>query len=325
MISMDLNIVCTINKGDLKMKKILRTLLVSIVAIGLLGACTSSNASEEEIVVVIEHSLGTTEITSKIERVAIFDIGMLDTFDQLELDVEIAIPSNGIPSYLTSYVDNTTVGTLHEPDFEALFDFQPDLIIISGRSEAYYEELTKVSPTWFAKVDTKNMYEEFKVNVETIGKIFHEETKVQSELTSLDAQKAEIVSITKGLTEEALIVLTNNGKMSAYGTGSRFGFLHDDLQITPVDKTIDVSTHGQEIGYEYILKANPDYLFIVDRTQIAGGDISSNDTINNEFVKQTTAFQNDKVIFLNPETWYVAGAGLQSFSMMMSEVLEAVK
>lgn len=307
------------------MKKILRTLLVSVVAVGLLGACSNTSASDQETLVIIEHALGTTEITKKVERVAIFDIGMLDTFDQLDLDVEIAVPSNGMPSYLTNYADNTIVGTLHEPDFEALFNFQPDLIIISGRSEAYYEELVKVAPTWFAKVDTKNMYEEFKVNVETLGKIFHEEAKVQEELDRLDTQKAEIVSITKDLQEEALIVLTNNGKMSAYGTGSRFGFLHDDLQITPIDKTIDVSTHGQEIGYEYILKVNPDFLFVVDRTQIAGGDISSNDTINNEFVKQTTAYQNDKVIFLNPETWYVAGAGLQSFSMMMDEVLQAVK
>ena len=53
--------------------------------------------------------------------------------------------------------------------------------------------------------------------------------------------------------------------MSAYGPNSRFGLVHDVLGYKAVDEKIDVSTHGQNITFEYIVEKNPDVLFVIDR------------------------------------------------------------
>ena len=65
--------------------------------------------------------------------------------------------------------------------------------------------------------------------------------------------------------KKALIILANEGKISAYGPGSRFGILHDVFGFGAVDPNIEVSTHGKDISNEYIVEMNPDYLFVVDR------------------------------------------------------------
>ena len=39
------------------------------------------------------------------------------------------------------------VGTLKEPDFEAIKSANPDLIIIGGRQADYYDQFTEIAPT----------------------------------------------------------------------------------------------------------------------------------------------------------------------------------
>ncbi|GJM75014.1 hypothetical protein HMSSN036_72300 [Paenibacillus macerans] len=56
--------------------------------------------------------------------------------------------------------------------------------------------------------------------------------------------------------------------MSAYGPGSRFGLIHDVFGVPAVDDTIEASTHGQSISFEYVAEKNPDYLFVVDRDAV---------------------------------------------------------
>ena len=55
------------------------------------------------------------------EKVVVFDFGMLDTLD--ELGVEVAgLPQANVPAYLSKYEDAkyANVGSLKEPDFEAI-------------------------------------------------------------------------------------------------------------------------------------------------------------------------------------------------------------
>ncbi len=81
---------------------------------------------------------------------------------------------------------------------------------------------------------------------------------------------------------KALIVLGSEGKVSAYGPNSRFGLIHDVFGFKAADEKIEVSTHGQNITFEYILETNPDVLFVVDRDAAVGGDASAKDSIENE-------------------------------------------
>ena len=123
---------------------------------------------------------------------------------------------------------------------------------------------------------------------------------------------------------KALIVLGNEGKVSAYGPSSRFGIIHDVFGFKAADEKIEVSTHGQNITFEYILETNPDILFVVDRDAAVGGDASAKDSIENELVMKTNAYKNGKIIYLDPDYWYLSGGGLQSMKEMIKEVEEVL-
>src|SRR5699024_6701560 len=105
-------------------------------------------------------------------------------------------------------------------------------------------------------------------------------------------------------------VLVNEGQLSAYGAGSRFGIIHDTFGFAQADDQIEASTHGQSVSYEYVLEKNPDVLFVIDRTQAIGGDDTNNNVADNELVKETNAGKNGKVITLQPDVWYLSGGGL---------------
>ena len=82
----------------------------------------------------------------------------------------------------------------------------------------------------------------------------------------------------------ALVVLVNEGQLSAYGKGSRFGLIHDTFGFKAADDKIEASTHGQSVSYEYVLEKNPGILFVVDRTKAIGGDDSKDNVAANELL-----------------------------------------
>lgn len=90
------------------------------------------------------------------------------------------------------------------------------------------------------------------------------------------------------------------------------------------DDKIEVSTHGQSVSYEYVADKNPDYLFVVDRDAVVksdGGESgSAKKAVENDLVKNTNAFKNGKIIYLDPNYWYLSGGGLISVSEMLKEV-----
>ncbi len=118
--------------------------------------------------------------------------------------------------------------------------------------------------------------------------------------------------------------MTNDGSLSAYGLGSRFGIIHDVLEVKPADETIEVSKHGMEASYEYLAKVDPDILFVVDRTVIAGGSTTADKTLDNELVLGTKAAKNNAIITLDAECWYLSSGGINSMQVMVSEVEAAI-
>ncbi|MGL4584126.1 MAG: ABC transporter substrate-binding protein, partial [Flavobacterium sp.] len=116
----------------------------------------------------------------------------------------------------------------------------------------------------------------------------------------------------------------NEGRLSAYGKGSRFGIIHDVFGVKPADQKIEVSTHGQAISNEFIKELNPDYIFVIDRGAAIKRATMGKEEFANALVKQTNAYKNDKIILLNPEVWYLSGGGLKSIKMMLDEVEQAI-
>lgn len=283
-------------------------------------------APEETKEITITHQLGETPVKVNPEKVVVFDYGILDSLDKLGVEVT-GVPQANIPPYLSKFEESKyeNVGSLKEPDFEKINEIGPDLIIISARQQEAYEELSKIGPTIFLGVDNSKYMDSFTSNMKKLGEIFGKEKEVEEELTVI---QSSVDALHKKATEngsKGLIVLANEGNLSAYGPGSRFGIIHDTFGVAPVDENIEVATHGQSISPEYIAEKDPDYLFVVDRGAAVGGESSAKQIIENSLVKKTKAFKNDNIVYLDPNYWYLSGGGFVSVSEMVKEIEEGLE
>ncbi|MFA1739694.1 siderophore ABC transporter substrate-binding protein [Lysinibacillus fusiformis] len=260
------------------------------------------------------------------EKVVVFDNGFLDTLDALGVN-PTAVVQDSLPSYLSKYKDSTYVnaGTLFEPDYEKLSEINPDIIFISGRASAAYAELSKIAPTVYIGVDNKNFLESFNANTELAGKIFGKEKEAADAIAAYEAKVEEVKGKATASEEKALIVLGSEGALSAYGSGSRFGVIHDVFGVKAADEKVKVGTHGDNVSFEYVRDTNPDILFVVDRDAVVNenGESGTKAAIENEIVSATNAVKNDKVFYLDPEVWYLSGGGLQSETLKVEDVLKA--
>ncbi|MDA8352639.1 MAG: siderophore ABC transporter substrate-binding protein [Firmicutes bacterium] len=308
------------------MKKSLILIMVAVFAVfaSACGSDASQGATGEEM--TIKHKLGETKVKKNPEKVVVFDFGSLDTLDKLGVEVT-GIPQDNLPKYLSKFEAEKyeNVGGLKEPDFEKINEIQPDLIIISDRQAPMYEEFQEIAPTIHSGVDTTRYMESFKENVTNLAKIFDKEKKAEEELAKVDQTIANLKEKVASNDKNALIILANDGKVSAYGEGSRFGLIHDVYGFKPVDKNIKASTHGQSVSFEYIVDKDPDYLFVIDRGAVVGSESSAKKVVENDLVKNTKAYKEDNVVYLDPNYWYLSGGGLVSTMEMAKEVEESLK
>lgn len=318
------------------MKKYLLLIVMALFAM-IAAACGSSTSSEEKAVepaeskeapteVTVTHELGETTVPVNPEKVVVFDFGSLDTMAELGVE-PVGLPKENIPDYLSQFEDEKyeNAGSLKEPDFEKINELAPDLIIISGRQMDLYDQFAEIAPTVYLAVDAANYMESFKKNATTIGQIFDKEAEVEEKLAAIDEKVAALHEKTSTMEENGLVILANEGKISAYGPASRFGIIHDVFGVKPADEKIEVSTHGQSISFEYLVETDPDYLFVVDRgAVVTEGESSVKQVVENDLVKGTKAVKNDNVIYLDPNVWYLSGGGLQSVLAQADEIEKGI-
>lgn len=269
------------------------------------------------------------EVTLPIspQRVVVMDVGALDVLDDLNLGNRVvAMAKQGIPNYLKSYVDAKDVinaGGLMEPNFERIHGAKPDLIIIGMRQLKDYDQYVEIAPTYVYELDNTDLLASVIKNIKDLGKLFEieeaTETRLNTLLTHLEEEKQRISESDA----KAMFVMYNNGKFSTYGRNSRFGFVFDNFGVVPSSEEIQTSTHGASVSTEYILDRNPDILFIVDRNAAIGEGAIQKKGIENAMIQQTNAYQNGKMIYLDPQAWYIANGGLQSMEQSLKEVGEA--
>ena len=307
-------------------KTIISMIVIIAVIFGIYGVTkfAGNGVSADGEKIKITHKLGETEVTKNPSRVIVFDYGIADALNTLDVEI-IGLPKSSLPSLLSKYEDGKyeNVGSLKEPDMEKVYELKPDLIIMSGRLESYYEELNKIAPTIYLGVDNTDYLGSFKKNMETLGQIFDKEKDVKAQVAKVEEAISKINEKAEGV--NALIALANDNAFSVYGEGSRFGIIHKEFGIEAVDKTIESSTHGQKASFEYILDKNPDYLFVIDRAAVTGGNTSAKEMFDNEIIKKTDAYKNGNIVYLDADVWYTISGGIESTQKMVEEVLEALK
>jgi len=283
----------------------------------LMGIALCASAQEK---IKIQHGLGETTVNLHPKKVVIFDIGTLETYH--ELAIPVYGTAHGTPAYLPEYkaAKYLKLGGIKEPDIDAIKAAQPDLIIISGRQLNSYEQLSAIAPTLFLGVDQHDYWASFEKNVRNIAKL-HGKVKLAEEKLVLLRQKRDALRVkTQTDLSRSLVLLQVSGQHTAYGSGSRFGFIYDVLGFRLADKIADTDHRGFRVHADYIKQINPQYIFLIDRDSAVGGDQKEVEDLISAEIRETIAYKDDKIIALSGNIWYGSGGGLISVERKISEV-----
>ena len=168
-----------------------------------------------------------------------------------------------------------------------------------------------------------DLVDQAKLRLADYGALFGKAKEAQVAAVRLDGQIEAARKAVSGK-GKALIVMTNGPKITAYGPGSRFGWVHATLSLPPAVAEMENATHGEAVSFEFIHKANPDWLLVVDRAAAIGsGEQGARATLDNELVASTTAWKKGQVIYLPAADFYIAAGGIQSTGRVLSSIQEA--
>ncbi|MDR7123963.1 siderophore ABC transporter substrate-binding protein [Pseudotabrizicola sp. 4114] len=286
---------------------------------GLLAALPFAVTMAHAEPVTILTAQGEVSVPAGPAKIAVFDIAAIDTLTAL------GVTPDGTPDKLyVDYLSDVPVnpmGTLFEPDLEALAGLAPDLIIVGGRSSTQVDALSPIAPTIDMTI-WEDIPTEARQRIEAYGTLFGKTEQAAELLASYDATLTAAKAAVAGK-GTALILQTNGPKVSAYGKGSRFGWLHTALDLPEAYANLNPDTHGDAVSFEFIAQANPDWLIVVDRAAAIGETASAQATLDNPLVAGTTAGQKGQILYLSSGPVYIAGGGYTSITTTLSELTAA--
>ena len=273
----------------------------------------------------VTHFQGETVVPRNPEVVLSFDVASIDTLQSLGVRVD------GMPELTTgadryAAEDAITIGSLFEPDYEAVNAAEPDLIIVAGRSSEAYGELSKIAPTIDLTFSGQNFLDDFRANVTILAEIFGKRAEAEAILADIDARIEALREHTATI-GTGLVIMTTGGSVTALAPGSaragRGALIYETLGVRPPLEDIEEATHGEPISFEFLLEHDPDWLFVIDRDAATGeeGGQPAEQVLDNDLVHQTTAWRQDQIVYLDPFDWYIiTGAGLDSMQRMLDEL-----
>jgi len=295
-------------------------------ALSLSAVLSAAHAADVNIV----HRQGRTVLSSVPQTVVVYDLAVLDTLRALGIE-PAGVPGSRFPAYLADFANERykKVGTLFEPDYDALKALKPDLILIGGRSSPAYDKLKDIAPTLDLGTGTDYFVNDAIDNILTLGRIFDKQEQAK-------AVAARVRAATDALRSEArprgtsLLLFTVNGSILPVEPRSRFGIVYEftgmPAVVKPLTEAEQATAAGprpeagspeaqarrkaQEQRLAQAASANPDWIFVLDRGAATGGEGSAAKGLAaNATISSTAAWKAGRVFYLDPPTWYLVGGG----------------
>ncbi|NLW99000.1 MAG: ABC transporter substrate-binding protein [Actinomycetales bacterium] len=296
------------------------------------GAPSPSTSDVPVSVTITDAQDREVEVPTTPGTVVVMDWSVIRTLSDLGVEVDAVPQSSGaLPEDIAEYQDATTVGTVFEPDYEAIAALEPDLVIVGSRSGTpeVVAEFEKFAPAVLdMSVRAKDPADVFDLTTERVvqlGSIFGVEQEATDLMADLETQIAEVKEQTGDL-GTAMVVQVSDGTVSAYGPGSRFSQVYTDFGFTPTQAPIeDGGSHGEEISQEFFVQYNPGVIFVLDRAKAIGEEQTpALDVLSNGLVDTTDAAADGKIIEIDGFAWYLATAAPSSWQQMVDDVRKAL-
>lgn len=283
-------------------------------AILLLGGCAAGAESpatdDAGDVHEVTHARGTTEVPTEVERVV--------TLEPLELDTAVAVGITPVGAAVASNVASTpsylgvdgveAVGTVPEPDLEAIAALKPDLILgTEARHSALYEQLSAIAPTVFIETQA----DPWRDNALLIGEALNKEDEVADLLADVDQRCADLSDQydVDGQTVQ-LIRPRDETTLSLYGPISFAGSLLECVGYTIPEQDWADGLQA-DISPENILDATADEVFVTT------ADVDDQSTIPAAVTQNASAFPS---VTLVDTSYWVAGVGPKGAHAVLDDI-----
>lgn len=270
----------------------------------------------------VPHAQGETVLEGVPEKVMVTDWAAFDNLDALGVPVA-GVPGSATPPYLAGRIgaDTPRIGSLQEPDMEAIAAAEPDLVIVASRSRTALPTLSQIAPTVDMTVDNADLLGGVRASLLEYGRIFGREARAGELVAALDAKVAQARAALAGK-GTGLVLVVNGGRLGVYGPGSRVAWIYDALGVPSVLGKVDDRDHGGDaVSFEYLLERNPDWLFVVDRDAGIGNEGTARQVLDNELVRGTTFWRKNQIVYLDPAAAYVTMHGYQGLTLMLDQII----
>lgn len=312
------------------MKKLFSVLLaLSMLLVGAMAMAESEtvmiqslNGAGEEIELTVP---------ANPKRIAILDMASLDILNSLGVSDRVVGSATTKLPYLSDIVnaeDVANLGTIKEADLEAVMACEPDVIFIGGRLSKNYDVLSEIAPVVYLSTDSElGVVESVRKNAGIVASMFGLEDKVDELMSGFDARIATLAEAAKDKT--AIVGMCTSGNFNVMGNDGRCSIIGREIgfENVGVDANIDTATHGNEASFEFVVKQNPQYIFVLDRDAAinAEGAQLARDIMENELVMGLDAYKEGHVVYLaNPAVWYTAEGGVTALDIMLSDIESAL-
>ena len=266
---------------------------------------------------VLVHAMGETTIEAAPKRIVVMDTGELDGLVELGIKPVGAVDygSAGLPSYLEGATDGVElVGSVSEPNLEAIAALQPDLILSNKlRHEDIYGQLSDIAPTVFAERPGVSWKHNFAFYAQAVGReedaagtVLRFEERVRS-LNELLPDPRPTVSVVRIL----------EGNIRYYQRANFLGVLFTDLGL-PRPEAQNVDDFGVDLGLESIGEYAPGDLIVL---ALYGGEANefSKSVLDSPLWTGLEPVKAGNVLTVDDQTW-IGGIGYKAAFTVLDQL-----
>jgi iron complex transport system substrate-binding protein len=269
------------------------------------GGASASGSAPEPASRTITHAMGTTTVPATPARVVVLDTQELDVALSLGVTPVGAVRTDvgtELPTFLEGKVPAGSiamVGTIQQPNLEAIAALRPDLILSSKvRHEALYPKLAKIAPTVFAE----KTGDAWKANLSLFGEALGKKAEAEQRLADYEA-RAKALGEQIGAAKISLsLVRWLPGEIRLYSPRSFSGSVLADVGFQRpafVNGTKEIAVN---VSPEQIAKADADVIF----TTTYGPPADTDKAKTANLWSQLTAVKADKAFEVSDDSWMLA-------------------
>ncbi|MFZ5826131.1 MAG: ABC transporter substrate-binding protein [Bacillota bacterium] len=267
----------------------------------------------------VKHFRGETKVPANPQRIVVLDTGELDSMVALGIKPVGAVTvfqDGGFQAYLADKLDGVQkVGTVTQPNLEAIAALKPDLIISSElRHKAIYDKLSQIAPTVFTETVGVAWRENFKAHADFVNKSAEAEKIMADYYKRMDEFKKKIgpnppkVSIIRGLSDHVRI----------YMNASFIGTVMQDAGL-PRPEIQNQNKFMEKATEERIPDLDGDIMFFTQYRPANGGETMVAKLQQHALWSQLNVVKQGKVYEM-PDDYWMIGIGITAANKVLDDL-----